>query len=445
MRVMIHNLFTDTEHAITGDPTTVEKELLRQFPWLRTPVPDGDIAGLVNSLNHCSSLEAYIDDEPVAKSEPDTETETRSNAHVVEAFSGHHPGLTAALKAARFMAGSSHKSNQEARQALYDHDGDHEAAALVTHGLEVNETNLKALRALAKFREFAKAEAEPIDEMTVVAGVPDAVGTAETVATAFKDDFVVGVELGGKHSAGSMLARDDENGETWLLKPGVGESPAAGENEEPASQSRREAAFYHLAEAWGIGQWYPEAQLLLVDGKEYAAIRLLPWSWNTVDKLKEENPGTVRDLLQPFLSTGILHKWAVLDYVAGNVDRHFGNLMYRAGDVRLVDHGSTFAGESFAPGSDRNSFVPAYLRAWTNSNFSAMSPIDKLKHMPRLTRRAEEDLADWIDDLDPATIQNVCTRYGINPVPTTERLARVKLYMSRQPSDLAVNRIWIDS
>lgn len=443
MRVIIYNLFTEAEHTIEGDPTTVEKELLRQFPWLRTPVPDGDIAGLVNSLNYCSSLEAHIADGPIAKSE--TDPESRSNAHVVEAFSGHHPGLTAALKAARFMAGSAHKENHEARQALYDHDGDHEAAALACHGLEVNEANLKALRALTKFKEFAKAEAKPIDEMTVVAGTPDAVSVAETVATAFKDDFVVGVELGGKHSAGSMLARDDENGETWLLKPGVGSSPAAGEDEESASQSRREAAFYHLAEAWGVGQWYPEAQLLLVDGKEYAAIRLLPWSWNTVDKLKEESPGTVRDLLQPFLSTGILHKWAVLDYVAGNVDRHAGNLMYRAGDIRLIDHGSTFVGEGFAPGHDKNSFVPAYLRAWTNSNFSAMSSVDKLKHMPRLGRQGEEDLADWIDGLDSAVIKSVCTRYGINPVPAVERLARVKLYMSRQPSDLAVNRIWIDS
>lgn len=218
--------------------------------------------------------------------------------------------------------------------------------------------------------------------------------------------------------------------------------PQAGVREERASQSRREAAFYHVAEAWGLGHCMPEAQLLLIEGKEYAAIKLLPWSYETMDKVKEKDPGLPRSVLLPYLRSGALHRWAVLDYVLGNPDRHANNLMVRDGDVKLIDHGSAMAGADFDPAHDQNSFVPFYLRAWATSKFNAMDDEGKLKVMPRLVRQTEDGLRHWLDSLQAQDLDRILYRYGVNPEPAKARLARLKTMATSEPADLAVNKAW---
>ncbi len=167
----------------------------------------------------------------------------------------------------------------------------------------------------------------------------------------------------GKHSGGTLIAKDPVSRITLLLKPGSGpQSPAAGESQTEASQSQREAAFFAVAAAWGLGKYVPECHLLVIDGKEYAAIKFLPPEyWENGQQFKERDPNGPRRTLSLFLAD--IFKWATLDYVLGNPDRNSGNVMFCQGEVKLIDHGSALAGIDFKPAHDKFSFVPFYLRA----------------------------------------------------------------------------------
>lgn len=443
MRVIIQNVYSGIKKTVDGTADVIEKELLRLYPFLGR-ASTGALDDMVAHLNSQQSFHAHLVPDPMSKSD----TDTRSNAHVVAAFLGHHAAHDKALKAARFLAGGTSKDPLEFQARLWEHDGDHEKAALAHHGLEVNAKNLKALRAHMNISGLAKSQVEPITDLHVEAGAADASACAEAVKAAVKDEFVVPVELGGKHSAGSMLARDDHTGETWLLKPGSGgQGPQAGEDEESASQSAREVAFWHAAKVLGMEQYYPEAQLLLINGKQVAAIHLLPWSYETYDKFKEENDAAARHIIETYVKAGTAHCWGVIDAILGNPDSHAHNVMHRGEDIKLVDHGSAFAGKSFSPGHDKRSFIPYYLRSSAPSNFSELPAHEKLRYMPRLGSAGLETLSSFLDEVDEKKneLVSVLKRYGVNHEPVLQRLAQIQVYASQGAPDLAVNRFWVDS
>jgi hypothetical protein len=162
-----------------------------------------------------------------------------------------------------------------------------------------------------------------------------------------------------------------------------------------------------------------------------------------MDKVKEEDPGRVLQVLGRNLKAGALHQWAVLDFVLGNPDRHANNLMVRDDSVQLIDHGSAMAGPDFDPAHDKYSFTPFYLRAWASGKFSVMDAADKLKAMPRLDHKTEEQLRAWVDGLHASDLDKILYRYGVNPEPARERLAKLKVLMTQDPADLAINKLWV--
>ncbi len=422
-------------------------ELLRLYPWLHNQ-EEKDLKALVARLNWSQALSAVLQEDPtpapMAKSEP--RNLEGNDSSVVHAMMGHDHHLQASMAAARFLSGG--KEPQDPRQALWQADGDHALAALLAHGLEPSVHNLKALAAVAGITRPAGGTGKPpeaLDPLPVEPGHPDADEAAEEIGRAFQDRVVMPVELGGKHSKGSMLARDYDTTHTWLLKPGSGgQTPAAGAKEDMSSQSRREAAFYHMADAWGLGDYYPEAELVIVNKKEYAAIRLLPWSFRTMDKLKDEDSAKARSILEKYLRAGVLHRWAVLDFVLGNPDRHAANLMVKDDIVKLIDHGSAMAGEAFDPAHDKYSFTPYYLRAWSDAPFSTLDAAAKLKLMPRLAPGGEGDFRSWVEGLRPTDLDKILQRYGVNPQAARERLAKLQAMAAIMPADLAINRLWVE-
>lgn len=449
MKVLVVNLYTDAAHAVEGSPAHVEEELLRLYPFLRSEDPD-DAGNVDELIEHLNSKQVYdaavIDQGSLSKAESPGNLHQEGENHVVSAMLGYRHDLAGALEAARFLTGGGVRTPEQVRQGLWEADGEVEEGALLAYGLDPSEANLRALRAVRAMTRTAKAEPQAATAQDVQPGDPDASEAAEEVERAFTDRFVMPVELGGKHSKGSLLARDQDSGRVWLLKPGSGgQTPAAGAREEPASQSRREAAFWHVADLWHLGEFYPRADLLLVDGREYAAIQLLPWSFETLDKALKIDANRGRAALEPYLKDGMLHRWAVVDYVLGNPDRHANNLMIRGTDVRLIDHGSAMAGEAFDPAHDQYSFTPYYLRAWCTGRFSKMDAAAKLKGMPRISREAEVHLRAWLDGLKPEDLDKVLLRYGVNAAPAKERLSRLKMMATQMPVDLAINRAWVET
>lgn len=378
-------------------------------------------------------------EEAMAKSEgPDVN-------EVAQDMIGFRPHNTPAFEAARFLAGGVEPSLEQTRRALHQNDGDIEAAALAAYGFEVTDQTRRALAAVKQMSSLKKGEEAYETATSIESPNPNGEDVAEALRRAYADRFVLPIKLGGRHTKGSLIARDQEGGKTYLIKSGSGQqSPAAGAAQDPSSQSVREAAWYRVAQVLGMDVWYPRAELILIDGREYAVLELLPWSFKGLDKIERQNNGFARSVLQPRLADGTLHQWAVLDYVLGQTDRHGGNLMCSPeGDIRLIDEGAAFAGTEFSPSTDENTFVPYYLRAWSPPvNFNKLPASEKLRSLPRVTEATETVLKHWVTNLSSASIGYVMAQYGIDSAACLARLTKLKAAVAAEPADLAVNKLW---
>jgi hypothetical protein len=164
--------------------------------------------------------------------------------------------------------------------------------------------------------------------------------------------------------------------------------------------------------------------------------------FKNLNTLRAEDKTLPKRLFMLFELEGTVHKWAVLDYVLGNVDSHSGNIMARGDRVFLIDHGSAFAGKSFSPATDKYTFTPAYLRALAPSNFKSLSSNEKLKALPRLHEDQAKKLGDWISGLDEKCLAEICYKYGIDPASEIDRSNNLKSMCGFMAPDMAVNSCW---
>lgn len=443
MRVIVENHVNEKTKVYEGTPELILQHLKFDYPFLRTGDPeyDGDLSNVIDMLDSQQAFSVEIEHE-IAKSQ-DFDASGLANSQIVNDMMGFDPSNTPEFLAAAFLAGTA--PGIAPRQAVYLSDGNIEHAALRCYGLELTDKNLEALRAVKRIRNLNKSETEVHQPSSIEAALPEGEDVAQEVSKAFKDQFVYQVNLSGKHSKGSLLAHNAENGDTWLLKPD-GSSPgsAEGVEEEKAPSSSREAAFYHVAKECEMYEWYPRAELLIMDGQHVAAMKLLPWTFKTADHFKKEDPSLVRKTLQPYLSDGTLHKWAAMDFVLGNPDSHSNNVMMNEeGKVRLIDHGSAFAGPDFDPANDKNSFIPGYLRAWGPDNFQELTYKERNRYMPRVAESVARKLGAWLNGIHAETLAAILYRYGIDPQPSLDRLAKLKGTALEMPVDRALTQLWL--
>lgn len=403
---------------------------------------------------HAKSFKKYEQDlglflqksglEPLVKN-----NEEHERNEICSRMLGHRPELHHALEAAHALFGGVRPDPVQIKRALWEANGHHQKAALLAHHVEPSKENLKALDSVKEFMLKKNLEAMP-QAKSVVASNPDGLHFAEAIERAYRDQYVFPIDLAGKHSAGSMVARDPENDQSYLLKSDSGHlSAAIGLSEQKASQVQREAAFWAVANAWGLAEYFPECHALVIDGKEFAAMRLVPWRFVSLEKVNNEHPGIERRILEPFRDSGVLFKWAILDFALGQTDRHLNNILVDSqanpgqASVKLIDEGSTFAGADFAPGVDRMTFCPAYLRAWAPKGFNQMSPEDKLRAMPKGSSQALNEVVNWLDNLPIATLEQLLKPYGLDAQPILDRLAKLKMYLSTDLIDKAIERLWV--
>ena len=130
--------------------------------------------------------------------------------------------------------------------------------------------------------------------------------------------------------------------------------------------------------------------------------------WSAIGRVRASLPAAAR-ALAPYREQGLVHKWAVLDAVLGNPDRHAANVMIDKDDkvLALIDHGSAFAGPAFDPAHDKNSFVPFYLRAWSPGSFNSLSLKSKLAQMPEVSDQVRDDLRQWLNGIHADHLQSL--------------------------------------
>ncbi len=332
-------------------------------------------------------------------------------------MSGFSPEESPEFKAAKFLSGGKALPPEMLRAALVAYDEDMEVAALYAYGIPRNETNLDALRSVVETQALDKSEllVDAIPRLVTAFNNEDE-PTAQAVRRAFGADAVHKVDFKGKHAKGMAIAVDPKGDQKYLLKPGSGPlSPSLGVGEVSASQSRREVAFAKIAIVMGISDVIVDADLLYLDGQEVACMDLVPKDHKGLDWYKRHEAGfSAPKVFEPHREDGTLFRWATVDFILGNPDRHAGNILInKEGDIKLIDHGSTFAGPSFDPANDSKSFIPAYLRAWYSDNFIKLTPEQRLSHMPSCPRQAEESYDVWLDSITVEDISKLLDEYGI--------------------------------
>lgn len=333
------------------------------------------------------------------------------------------------FRAAKFMANQYTPTQEDIDAALMEHEGDHLASALMAHKIPVTHETVALLQKIMEMQDFKKAEFEVAAlPRKVVPFNDEAIPVAEAVQEAFIDKKVTPISLNGKHSSGTAIVKID--GQPWLLKPGSGAlSPALGVSEEKASQSRREVVFNVIARLMGLGHYVPKAALLIIDGKEVAALEFFSNDYKPLGKIQKDSNISLKDTFQRFVGNGLLYKWAAMDYLLGQADRHSGNIMADdGGNVRFIDAGSAFAGPSFNPSADLKSFIPFYLRVFSGRKFKALTPKERYESMPSISTEADYALKFWLDSLPEGQIVATCNQFGISPQPIVDRLKALRDY-----------------
>lgn len=438
MEVKVYRVYKDETLVFRGSVGDIALKLQYSWPWLQK---FRTLNEMVAALDRCQAYSAVISDQQLLKHD------SHVSSQVIDDLHGFVPENEPAFKAAQFLSGLPPISRDAARIALYQEE-DPKKAALMAYGLEPTPDNLRALQAILDISKISKAEHGELNfnkTPDVKPVTQDGREVADQLIKAYQAGLVLPVQLAGKHSVGSFIARDEQDGKSYLLKPDSGgSSPAAGIAHTAGTQPAREACFYHVAKLWGLDHWMPQAELISIDGKQYSVQTLIPFNYTTLERRRKADPNLAQRLFRIPLTSGDLHKWAVLDGVLGNVDRHFNNVMVNDdGDIKLIDHGSAFAGSGFDPAHDQNTFVPAYLRAWSPANFNQLRPEEKLRTMPKASKPIDKLLQEWISSIDPDQLAATLTRYGIDPGATLERLERFKDLMELGPASEAIDKFWV--
>lgn len=330
------------------------------------------------------------------------------------------------------------------RRAVLDAGGDGLTGILKAFGLS-DEKGRKAFDSI-KSLKLHKSE-DALKNPKQITGI-DNDSIAQDLIEAYAENKVTPVTLDGKHSSGAYMM-EDADGASWLLKPGSGKkSPAAGVDETQASQSKREAVFSAVAQWMEIEEVQP-AHLLNIDGREVAIIKMWPMDFVNLHKTITTDPNLPRRALEPYRRSGQIFKWAVLDFVLGNADRHGNNVMVGPQDegnkIGLIDHGSSIAGHGFDPGNDEDSFIPYYLRVWAGPNFHTLTPKMQLAQMPSASGEVDESLREWIDALSPEELASILARYGVDPSAVVNRLAEVQSDPMVEKVSDHINRLWLQN
>lgn len=391
--------------------------------------------------HHAKVKEAFLHMRDVArKMTPEdlglAKAENEPNPDSIEHQLGENLELETYCRAASFMTGK--ELNRQLVNKMLRESGDVKEAVLLAAGLD-SEDDRKAFDGIASLQSMSKSE--PV--AASVKGLFGADELADEVKKAYETGGVEQIYLKGKHATGAHIA-SLSNGNKILLKPGTAKmSPASGVKDLNVSQSRRESAAYAIAEFLGLQGDLPETKSLVINGHETAAIAMLPATFHSLHKQAKGDSGKV---LESRRLDGTIHKWAIFDYIIGQADRHGSNVLFEDlgqnnYDVKLIDHGSTFAGHNFNPAEDENSFVPFYLRAgipWSKTDWESRKRL-----MAQPPRNTWEMLREWVKNIDSEELKHLVEFYGIPSVDVINRLMKVKVALELSPdAGQAINSLW---
>lgn len=363
-------------------------ELCARYPWLRRYQP--------RSLEHAAQLLAETatvllplvsDVHPrLTKSEPQTVADLP-------------PRRLTAFDAARWLTGRSELPAADERRALWLEEGDAVAGALRAYGEPVTAQSRAAVKAWLRAMARPSGPSDPVSVKIVSGDEP----AATQIRRAAHSGQLVRQDR-------ALRAADPESRAVWTLL------------QESGGCAARATAFCKIADAWGLGHFVCTAAKVMLDDHPYLAEQPCPTRCRSLADLEQEASGFARLALAPLLSSGALHRWAVLDFVLGNGDRTAEAVRVDPdrGTAFLVSNGGAFA-ETFSPPTDQRSFLPAYMTVWGPERWTCLSPAEKRRAWPA-AEALEEELGGWLAGLSEEPVKTVCAERGLDVMPVLGRL-----------------------
>jgi len=245
MKVTVTDVYEERARVFNGTPEEVRRDLwnsyhdsMGMFYSSRDSLQD-----YIERLGHIQTFVVNVQYEaPITKGEDNLMSDgLEPDAEIVRYMHGYLPHLEAAFEAAKFLVNGSDPAIDSVRRALWDSNGDVVKAALRAYGIEDTEDNRNALEAVLNLSGLAKSDSPALPpDLDVEAALGTGQGVAEAVRRAVQAGQAMSVHLGGKHSKGSVVARDLKDQKNYLLKPGSGgQSTASGARDDSSSQSQR--------------------------------------------------------------------------------------------------------------------------------------------------------------------------------------------------------------
>lgn len=374
------------------------------------------------------------------------EGDGRPASHLLAAV-GHRREVERLSAAARFLSGRT-PDDAKMSVSLHRHEPDVAAGVLMAHSLPMDRAGRAALDGVVGLTSSSKSPQDAEIDMSgeISAVFPEGEDVAAAIDRARSAGSIEKIDMKGVHSKGMMLATDPQDSRVYLIKPGSGpQSPAAGERQSRSTQSQREAAFWHAARVMRLEGWLPRADLVRIGDREVAVTDFLPRSFRTLEEVAQADGwSAVHQILAPLRTQGVLHMWGAMDFILGQTDRHWGNVMSDDGGVcRLIDEGSAFSGTHFDPTYDRATYVPCYLRyaAPTDVRFNQLKPGERRRYMSLAPESVRDHLDGWIGSIDVEGLRAVLSRYGIDSAPVVGRLDMLR--SMNRPLDEAVVEAWV--
>ena len=236
--------------------------------------------------------------------------------------------------------------------------------------------------------------------------------------------------------------------DAWLMKVETGKKPGIHSVQHTGPQPVKEAAFYHIAkDVFGLGKFIPRVILGNIEKNKddvwAAAIKMLPPQYKLAADVDSEHHGAIKGILQKYHMSGVTHMLALLLYVLGDMDSHGNNYMTDGHEIKLIDHGSSFANEQSEDRSDKKMFIPFILRR--DGYKQRMSPNEKLSHMPTVPSvESLHKLKNYILNIDSQKLYQMISEFGLDPKASVARL-RVVQHMVRlsEHPDNVINFLWV--
>jgi hypothetical protein len=236
--------------------------------------------------------------------------------------------------------------------------------------------------------------------------------------------------------------------DAWLVKVDQDIRPAI-QAAKYGSPAIKEYLYYILAkDSFKMGDYVPEVVIgrIKLNGKERfaAAIKVLPDDYKTMVSREKTSPGSMSHVMEKMRKTGELHKIAAMEYILGNADAHGGNYMTDGKRVVSIDHGTSFADDTFAPGSDDDSFIPYILRV--NRVRSGMSSEDIAQKLPKIDDpEALNSLKYWLFHINFDGLQPLLNTLSMDIGSSTKRLHKIQEQITEGARpDEVINKAWLE-